>query len=229
MKSYQNHSSEIRGIILEGIPGSGKTTLLNTIQSGSSSDQNSFQSRLVLTDHHTQRVLEQENTLGTLELRQAAELLYGHIHYLQQRFEYLSNIDWCDDEMKFHHFIYFFERFHFSHVTDFECVHWQDVMEIDAQVAALGAQLVLLVLDYQDIRTRVIQERSTNVHWQNYIRRFGSTETEIINYYWKQQNRLQELAELTKIPVIQINTSHVDVQSSLIKITEKIGIVSYPE
>ncbi len=208
------------GLILEGVPASGKTTLLKALSSHPHFSPLKFPSRIILSDHHTQRVLEKQNNRGELTPRSALKLLCGHADYIRQRRDYLQRIQWCDPDMEAHRLVFMWERFHLSHVLDFDSISWEDVSGIDAQLADLNARHVILRLKRQEMISRIIRERQDQPHWNRYIRRFGATEDAVADHYSRQQEKLLELAERSRIPRQVIDTGNLSPEDCLREIVD---------
>src|SRR5262245_2300961 len=71
-----------RGVILEGVTCSGKSSLLRALVSHPSFVTRAGVSSIVLTEHHTQRVLESKGPRGVLRVEDNIELLRDHTDYL---------------------------------------------------------------------------------------------------------------------------------------------------
>ena len=153
-----------------------------------------FDSLLIISEHHTQRVLETGSRNGTLTLVDHHTLLNEHLEYIETRLHWLSGADWCDPEQEAHYLFFILERFHLTHVIHYDYIDWRQMQDIDHRLDPIGGKLILLTSEYDSLRKRFFRE-NTNPHWRNYIRRFGSSETEILEFFVQRQNQYIELAD----------------------------------
>ena len=203
----------ISGLILEGISGTGKTTILHALTRSERFIQNSA---IVLSEHHTQRVLERKEREEGLVVADNVQLLEQHVSYLESLRDRLHQMDWRQNNRTNMRVPYLLERFHFTHVCHYVHMSWPDVEEIDCRLATLNCKVCLLTMDKAMIEQRVIHER--DAAWRNYLRRYGETDEEIVDYYAGQQEMMCDLCAKSALDTLIVDTTGTDISRS----TEKI-------
>ena len=196
----------LSGIILEGISGTGKSTVLRAMLNNKRWVNKSCLSAIVLSEHHTQRVLENKEKAGNLDKSDNIELLsriVGQLEFLKNN---ADQMDWLTRGRSNQIIPFILERFHLTHVYHYPNVEWEDVAEIDARLQKLGARVCLLIIDDKDIENRIVGDRQKN-EWQQYLARYGKAIPEIVGHFIEKQNYLVELARQSSLAVETINTS----------------------
>ncbi len=211
----------ISGLILEGVCGTGKTSILRAILHSKAYIQKPYLTSLVLSEHQTQRVLESIDRLGTLTLRDNLALLEQHVGYLEALKKWLDAMEWCDPDIVAMRIPYLMERFHFTHVVDYDHVHWEDVTALDQRLAKCNCKLCLFTIDEATIEKRVIQDRDPG--WMSYIRQFGATNSEIVRHYSEQQEKMLHLCQLSALDSRIIDTSHRSLEDTLSEVLDYWG------
>jgi len=199
-------TSNVSGIILEGIAGAGKTTLLRSLLESDAWTAKHHMSSIVLTEHQTLRVLEPKREANSYSNSDSIDLLDKHVSYLNDLKSNLDNTKWLQRDRTAQQLTFILERFHLSHVYHYEQLEWQDVKYLDDKLKDLGAKIILLTIDAADIQKRIIEDYE-KAGWKDYLDTLGNTDDEIINHFVRKQNELLDLAKLTAIPIEIINTS----------------------
>jgi hypothetical protein len=213
----------ISGLVLEGICGSGKTTLLRQILLSPRFLLKAYLSSIVLSEHHTQRVLEEKEHAGTLVPADHIALLNQHASYLEQVKGRLDQMPWCDNSGIHMRLPYLVERFHFTHVFHYPYLTWSHVVGIDRRMAALNGKLVVLVMDDSALEERIILSRGPG--WRDYVSRFGETNQEVVNHYARQQDCLRVLAENTVMKKLILNMTCLSEAQTLSQVLDFWGAV----
>ncbi len=214
-----NHS--ISGLIIEGVCGSGKTTILKKLTESPRFQNKSGQSTIVLSEHHTQRVLEKKERTAGLRRADNLNLLDEHATYLENMNERLARMPWAENGRSNMRLAYIFERFHLTHVSHYEHMQWEDVQDIDNRLARLNCKAILLIVDRHELQQRVEIGRDSG--WREYLTRFGETDSEITDHYLGQQCVLQKLCERSKLEILMISTSEVDAETTTARILDHWG------
>jgi hypothetical protein len=103
-------------------------------------------------------------------------------------------------------------------------MHWEDVAGIDARLARLNCKVCLLTIDATALKKRIITDRT--VEWHTYLKRFGTTNREIIDHYTKQQQALKSLCDKTALATLVIDTTTAAKESILDKVIDFWGALS---
>lgn len=204
---------QVTGLVIEGIPGTGKSTLIHHLSRHPTISNREFMTFLTYGEEITQRVLEKKHNQGQISkqdnlnlLREIIDPLENYRDYYQQRWSSSAG----------YKFAFILERFHLTHTTYFEHLDWSDVIEFDRKLARLNTKVCLLTLSRSVMKDRIIYRRGEE--WRNYISRFGTTEEEIIDYYWQVQQQKKKLAAKSKLPVFTVNTSQISERKAVEKV-----------
>jgi len=216
-----NENWNISGLILEGICGTGKTTVLRAIVQSDRFVKKSFLSSIVLSEHQTQRVLERKEKEEGLTSADNLALLDQHVRYLESLRDRLDETDWCQNNRTNMRVPYIFERFHFTHIYHYSHMNWEDVQNIDSRLANLNCKLCLFTIDHSLLEHRIITGRTSG--WLDYLKRYGKTNEEILEYYDKQQKLLRSLCEKSKLDTLIVNTTDMSVEKTLNQVLDFWG------
>lgn len=203
----------VSGLILEGISGTGKTTILNKLLNSEQFLNKSFLSSIVLSEHQTQRVLERKEREEGLSVFDSIGLLDQHIKCIEGLNNNLNQMQWCRANQTYMRIPYIFERFHFSHVYQYIHMKWADVDPIDSRLADINCRICILTADFETLKSRLLSGRDEA--WMRYIKRFGETEDQIINHFLQQQNQVLELAKMTKLETLTLDTSKTTIDDCI--------------
>ena len=213
----------ISGLIVDGICGTGKTTLFRSLIQSERFVRRSFLSSVVLSEHQTQRVLERKERQQGLTSSDNVSLLDQHVTCLERMRDRLDQMQWCEKHRTNMRIAYVFERFHFTHVYHYDHVSWQDVQGIDSRLARLNCKLCLLTVDDSMLAHRIITTRDSG--WQEYLKRYGETDDEILRHYAAQQQMLRALCEKSKLDTLIVDTTDTSVQDTLDRVFDFWGAI----
>ena len=87
-----NRNWNLSGLILEGTCGSGKTSIFQALLRSNRFVRRTFPSVVVLSEHQTQRVLEQKEREEGLKREDNISLLEGHVSYLERLRDRLERV-----------------------------------------------------------------------------------------------------------------------------------------
>lgn len=179
----------MKGIIVEGVAGSGKSTLLKRIL-----DTERLKSRF-----HSIEVIPEEETLGELfsEISGGMALGIDRIHRLTSVMSRLSEVPAE---------LVILERFHQSYYA--LGIDWKNLDSIDAALANLGFQTILLDLNEAVFGARCFERPEMEAQgWQEgFIKLYGSLEKSVLAFKSSQERRRTAL-DLSRLPKKIINTS----------------------
>lgn len=206
-----------RGLILEGVACSGKSTLLRALLAHPSFVHRAGPSAVVLTEHHTQRVLESLASRNTLTVHDNLNLLREHTNYLRGIVSRLAAMSHWNDPARANvnpRTVAVIERFHLSHVLNYEHLAWSDVADLDADLAALGLTLCIVSAHPDEIRRRI---HTRGPDWGAFLQqtvqrnhlRDSCTSDAVADYFIRQQDQLLELAARSRLLSAKIDTTAV--------------------
>lgn len=196
----------LSGLILEGISGSGKTVILQELTHHPQFLAARPPSTIILSEHHTQRVLEPKANREGLTIDDSLKLLEGHVRYLSELARRLSEMAWCEPGITSHRIAFLLERFHLTHLVQYGHLQWTDVEPLDNCLAGLGTKLAVFNYSPEMIAQRLIDNRRHWPWWMSYIKRIGATD-EIVRYFIRQQEELVALARKSKLETRFFDTS----------------------
>ncbi len=222
MHPPQKPTWNLNGLILEGISGSGKTSVLKRLLAHDAWITKPFTSSLVLSEHHTQRVLEAKERNEGLHVNDHLMLLANILDFVEQIHKHAGQMDWAERQKHNHKLPYLLERFHFTHVYHYPYMTWNKVDTIEHRLLNLNAKVCVLTIDKVAIEQRIFGDR--NKQWASYLQRYGSTKKRIINHFTTQQQQLFRLCELTRLPILVIDTSTQTINEIVEKILTFWGI-----
>jgi thymidylate kinase len=203
---------DLKGLILEGTAGTGKTSILRTLLACPAWTRRPQISSLVLSEHHTMRVLEGKRSTGKVTRQDHLDILNSIVGTLEDLNDRLEAMDWARRNRINQQMHFILERFHLSHLFHFTSLEWEDVASIDRRLADLNARLVVLTMDESAMQRRIMMD--SNKQWQSYLQSIGSTEAEVITHFMVQQEQLLALCERTAIPVRIIDTSALPLETA---------------
>lgn len=194
-----------QGIILEGISGTGKTSVFESLAKHEKIQLIPAKSKLILSEHHTQRILELEEQQGILTPQHHIELLDQLVAFMEQLNHRTTHRGWHSDHLQEQDLFFLFERFHLTHVFRFPSMNWSQVVAIDHRLKSLGTFLCLLTVNAETLEKRLFSRR--NKCWLNYLKQYGASPSEIVDTLLNRQKVAQELTALSSLPTLVIDTS----------------------
>jgi hypothetical protein len=212
-----------QGLILEGISGTGKSAVLESLLAHPHMQHLPALSRLVLTEHHTQRVLEILEQQEILDSTHHISLLEDLVSFIENMQSRTSARGWNESGLQPYDLFFLIERFHLTHVFRFPYMNWHQVAHIDQRMRKIGAVLGLLTVDADILEERLFSRQ--NACWFNYLKGYGETPDAVVNTFMQRQTLAIQLAEQSCLPLIQLNTSHM----SIAELTDTLVRCLFPD
>lgn len=187
------------GLILEGVTGSGKSTLLRALQRRIL-DRYPNRTKLVFSEHYTERMLEHHKEEGAL----TEAMVLEHLGTMLEPVEKLAAMK---ARSKFaarggnSNVLAIYERFLLGHVANMRMRDersWVLLGEATGtllcRVERLGFQIVVLHVPEQDLGKRVLSTRAwRNQAWKDHLAQIGD-DAAVVDYYCAWQRHLQSAA-----------------------------------
>ncbi len=203
-----------RGVILEGVACSGKSNLLRALLAHPAFVGRAGGSSIVLTEHHTQRVLESKGPRALLRVQDSVDLLREHSDYLGKIAGRICQMThWQKENLRNPRLIAVIERFHLSHVLNYQHIDWEHVGDIDEHLAEIGIHLCLVITAPEELRRRIRADRTGA--WGSFLSEPGQrgcfaehpSDEAKVRYFVQQQDALLTLAERSRMPKSQVDTT----------------------
>lgn len=193
------------GLIVEGIPGSGKSTLIRAMRGHKKFLDHSDTSSLIFGEEMTQRTLEMRTQSGQITAADHFHLFDELLTLLEKQQERFAERGW-DGNRGTKRIPYLLERFHLTHATYYPYLRNLDFSAVEERLALLNARGCLLTMERDVMKERIIESRPF-APWRTYISRYGKTDEEIVEHYWRQQDQMKEKAAASRLPWLIINTT----------------------
>lgn len=213
-----------QGLIIEGISGTGKTAVLESLMNHPYIKNIPAMSRMVLTEHHTQRTLELLEQRGLLEPSHHLSLMNDVITFIESLHQRTVSREWDHLDFQEQDFLFFLERFHLTHVFRFPHMSWDHVADIDHRLKQLGTILCLLTVSAETLEKRLFSRR--NECWLNYLKRYGNTKTAVVDSFMNTQQIAVNLGELSNLPLIRLDTTDLSADDVADAVALKLGVAA---
>lgn len=211
-----------QGLILEGISGTGKTSVFEALTTHNKMKLIPAKSRLLLSEHHTQRILEIEEQKGVLTPQHHLALMDQLVTFVEILHHRTCHREWNSDHVQEHDLFYLFERFHLTHVFRFSHMNWSLVAPIDDRLNALGAKLCMLTVNAESLETRLFSRK--HECWLNYLKQYGNSPVEVVETLMLRQQLALNLTEQSSLPTLVVDTS----DNSIEQVTEQLAAECLP-
>lgn len=208
----------ISGWIVEGVVASGKTTLIQELQQ-ILANRYPARTKVFISEHYTERVLEDEKAKGSLTAQSTIDLASKIVKELEGIAAWKSESKFChnrgnaviDSTL---------ERFLGSHYANLKTMNlWHSdsedesrIIDIYNRLSILGFSVVILKLPDSLISRAVASTKLyRNAAWCQYLETIGNDE-EVGSYYLNWQNKLFEfyhtLSEDIEIKIVMVDSIH---------------------
>ncbi len=99
------------------------------------------------------------------------------------------------------------DTLHFTHCLRPGVVSWPDVEDFDRRLGAIGFKVLLLTGERETLRVRSIEARVGSQFLEDYARRFGNTNDEILDHFVSEQVKINQLSMLTNMRVAHVSAA----------------------
>lgn len=208
----------ISGWIVEGVVASGKTTLIQELQQ-TLANRHPARTKVYISEHYTERILENEKAKGSLTAQATIELASNIVEELERIAAWKSESKFCHNQGNAV-IDSTLERFLGSHYANLKALNlWhsnsQDeskIIDIYNRLEILGFSIVILKLPDSLISQAVASTKLyRNTAWSQYLKTIGNDE-EVESYYLNWQNKLFEfyhtLSEYIEIKILMVDPIH---------------------
>jgi hypothetical protein len=185
----------VRGIIVEGVTASGKSTILRSLQQRLAIERPTT-TKLFLSEHYTERVLEDARANHTLTLAKALQHITELVSTIEQINSWKVNGKFADISGN-SEIIVLVERFYGAHVANLESrgvpmsqTILQSVATLYDRLASIGMSIAILTVQPELLPAPVADTRGNrNQKWSNYLDSIGDREA-INAHFLRWQERL---------------------------------------
>ena len=204
-------SEQIRGVIIEGLSCSGKTSLFNALKVQHSLQSNNERNTIFLAENYSQN-------LNLINGQYAALSYEENLRVLRERLAMLETLNNYANSMGLHSrrargLFYAFERFHLNFASSFDCTGMPEYIDTEHRLLELNALTVLCYISDSKIEERLRHRASFT----------GNIITEdAISEYKHKQARLIEIANISLVPTLLLNTDTMDWDSLATIVLEHI-------
>ncbi len=221
-----------RAVVIEGVACSGKTSALHSLVRHPAFVERPGSSSLVLSEHHTQRVLEGLAARSELKTANSVDLLNEHVGYVRGlRARLLGVQRWSRDNAANPRFVVVFERFHLTHVLNYDDVVWRDVAGIDAELAEMGFDLCVLTARRMELEQRLA---ARGADWSAFLAEQGQRHRiddaahfgGKVGYFVEQQEELLALAERSRMPTTVLDTSTLSLDQVVSRLLDVLALAT---
>lgn len=175
-------------ILVEGVSGIGKSTLIDTLLQTYIQEHRSIRTLLHLTQAHTYGPLAPYEDLETLTV----DKNLSHLRSITSFLSWYMRSLLCETTPKFYGLI---DTLHITHCFRPGIVTWEDVKEIDQQLADLQVKLLFLKAHDETIWTRGIWRRREVEFITGYGQKFGTSLKAIHHYFIQEQADMEKMLQ----------------------------------
>lgn len=184
-----------RILLVEGVPGIGKSTLADGLVRHYVNAEAAGRLRTVfaLAQTHTYGPLAHGEDDGTLTRAQNL----SHIDRIVASLEWLAEHARGQNRPKTFIIV---DTLHLTHCLRPGVVKWEDVIDCDERLAAIGGKLLLLDADDETIATRTVRARAATEFIRAYaLGRFGRDDEELIAHFCRERDAFRQMFERSRL------------------------------
>jgi hypothetical protein len=207
----------LRGVIIEGVTAAGKTAVLGLLQARLAAEWPAC-TKVVLSEHYTERVLEDQKAARTLSYQDALQHSGDIVALLEQLHSWKARGKFSERSGNAE-ILVLVERFFGSHVANLRlslgdnlpASTFQGAVDLYTKIATFGLRVVILTIEPALIPAAVADTLDRrNDAWRAYVTTLGDSDA-ISAHYQKWQNSLLAfytgLEDRVSIEVERLSTS----------------------
>ena len=201
------------GLIFEGVSGSGKSTLFRRLARDD-----------MLLANDGGLYLSQSYTLRMCDPTDPERLPNSLLAMLEQfRDGYLAS-EFAQRSDRRGSFGFVMESFHYYLAFDYvaEARQAAFIRHFDERLLAVGAKLVLLTVQPDAVIENCVCStlRTRGPGWAKFLERYGKTEEDLALHFIRRQQRLETMAEASRLPLLRMDTTRGDWDEAMKAILE---------
>ncbi len=186
-------------MLVEGTSGVGKSTVIDALirRHVDGAVPRKIRSLTHLAQTHTYGPLAPAEDCGTLTVAQNCV----HLERI------VATLEWLHDAHE-HSPVPSFaivDTLHLTHCLRPGIVAWPDVEPYDRRLAAIGCKLLLLTAERETLRARSIEARIGQQFLEEYARKFGRTNDEILDHFVAEQRKFTTLSGCSAMQTLTLD------------------------
>lgn len=199
----------MRGIIIDGVTASGKTSVLKILKQSLEASKPEM-SKIFLSEHYTQRMLEHKKESGDLCFNDVKIHINEILNSLKVYDAMLKKSKFNNDP-RGAELLVVLERFFLTHMIELNLNNEEEkyLLNIYNELEEYNVKQFLLVIPEELMRDRIMSTlKYRNEYWEQFLYSLGKTEDDIVKYFidWQRKmlSKTEEIRNNRNIKIIKI-------------------------